>query len=73
MHGDAYVGAMARGRVSVGQGTPGCLELCSQILVSSEPLATLGSGKLCTGIVLCTPFFVFTHVDGVATKEGMAG
>ena len=51
------------------RGPPGCLELCSHILFSSEPLATLGSGKLCTGIVLCT-FFLFTHVDGVATKEG---
>ena len=53
-------GAMARGRVSVGQGTPGCLELCSHILFSSEPLATLGSGKLCTGIVLCTLFLFYT-------------
>ena len=54
MHGVCIWGHWSGGRGSVGQGTPGCLELCSHILFSSEPLATLGSGKLCTGIVLCT-------------------
>ena len=65
-----YMGAMVRGRVSVGPwGTPGCLELCSHILFPQSHWPPLGSGKLCTGIVLCT-LFVLTHVDGVATQEG---
>ena len=64
---------MVRGRVSVGQGTPGCLELCSHILFSSEPLATLGSGKLCTGIVLCTPFLSLHMWMGWQHRKGRAG
>ena len=53
----------------MGQGDPWVPGALFTHPISSEPLATLGSGKLCTGIVLFT-FFVLTHVDGVATKEG---
>ena len=61
---------MVRGRVSVGQGDPnGCLELCSHILFlqSHWPPLALAS---CALALFCAPFFVFTHVDGVATQEG---
>ena len=54
------MGALVRGRVSVGQGTPWVPGALFTHLISSEPLATLGSGKLCTGIVLCTLFLFYT-------------
>ena len=42
-------------------------------LISSEPLATLGSGKLCTGIVLCTLFCLYTCGWGGNTGRGGQG
>ena len=67
------MGAMVRGRVSVGQGDPnGCLELCSHILFlqSHWPPLALAS---CALALFCAPFCVLTHVDGVATQEGRGG
>ena len=64
---------MVRGRVSVGQGTPlGAWSSVhtSYFLQSHWPPLALAS---CALALFCAPFFVFTHVDGVATQEGRAG